>query len=388
MTIRSVDTIALSLPFEMGGPKPLFGGKPRQMEMLLVRVETDDGLVGWGEAFGFAIWPATRTALKTLVAPLALGRDEADISGIRVDLAKKLHLLGRTGPVMFALSGLDIALWDIAGKRAGRPLWQLLVETPRATSGARSSGRPDPAATPGRLPVYASLLRYGDPALVATHAARAAAQGYRRIKLHEITVAAVAAARAAVGPGIELMMDCNCPWSGDQALAIAAELQPLGLTWLEEPVWPPEDYPAISRVRRAGGIPVSAGENAMSADDFERMFEAGAVDIAQPSVTKIGGVSAFLEVVERARPYGVRVIAHSPYFGPGLLATLHLSYAVLGIVSARGRIDAPIEYSFCELGDNPMGDAITVTDGTIGVPGGAGLGCEPDAGTLARCAVD
>ena len=143
MTIRSVDTVALTLPFEMGGPKPMFGGKPRQMEMLLVRVETEDGLVGWGEAFGFAVWPSTRTALHTLVAPLAVGRDEADIAGIRDELTRKLHLLGRTGPVMFALSGLDIALWDLAGKRAGLPLWKLLAALPAgrgaAAGGARSA---------------------------------------------------------------------------------------------------------------------------------------------------------------------------------------------------------------------------------------------------------
>src|SRR5262245_19594592 len=98
MAIRSVTTIALNLPFEIGGPKPMFAGKPRSMETLLVRVETDQRIVGWGEAFGFAIWPATRTAVETLVAPLAVGRDERDIAGLAEDLQKKLHLLGRTGP--------------------------------------------------------------------------------------------------------------------------------------------------------------------------------------------------------------------------------------------------------------------------------------------------
>ncbi len=414
MTIRSVDSVAISMPFDMGGPKPSFAGKPRQQEMLLVRVQTDDGLVGWGEAFGFAVWPATRTALHTLVAPLVAGRDERDIGGLREELARKLHLLGRTGPVMFALSGLDIALWDIAGKRAGQPLWRLLAAGAHAVQGADAGTSPAHAigggaaaahrsdrieaasgtaqavpgahdgagktsAAPDLLPTYASLIRYGDPVLVAKNAARACAEGYRSIKLHEITVENVAAARAAVGADVELMMDCNCPWRASEALAIARAVRPFDLAWFEEPVWPPEDYPALARVRREGGIKVSAGENAMSPADFERMFEAGAVDIAQPSVTKIGGIAAFAEVVALARRHGVRVVAHSPYFGPGLLATLHLTGALLD--------DAPIEYGYCRLDASPFAEAIAVRDGMIALPQQPGLGADPDPDVLREFAV-
>ncbi len=97
MTIRSIEAIPLSLPYEMFGPKPLFAGHPRQMEILLVRVETDDGQVGWGEAFGYAVWPATRAALVHLVAPLAIGRDETDIAALNLQLQRSLHLLGAHG---------------------------------------------------------------------------------------------------------------------------------------------------------------------------------------------------------------------------------------------------------------------------------------------------
>ncbi|MFZ2739310.1 MAG: enolase C-terminal domain-like protein [Burkholderiaceae bacterium] len=109
MTIRSIDSVALNLPFEIYGPRPQFAGKDRFMEILLVRVETDSGLVGWGEAFGFGIWPATRAPLHAMVAPLALGRDERDIAGLMNDLNKKLHIVGRTGATVYALAGLDIA---------------------------------------------------------------------------------------------------------------------------------------------------------------------------------------------------------------------------------------------------------------------------------------
>ena len=150
MTIRQAEAIPLSLPFEMGGPKPLFCGLPRQMEILLIRIETDSGLVGWGEAFGFAIWPATRAAFEALVAPQGVGQDEADIAGISEKLQRQFHILGRGGAAMYALSGLDIALWDLAGKKAGQPLSTLL-------GGAKRTS----------LPAYASLMRYGDAALVA-----------------------------------------------------------------------------------------------------------------------------------------------------------------------------------------------------------------------------
>src|SRR3954451_17271482 len=169
MIISAIETSVVGLPFDMGGPHPAFAGRPwTDLEILLVRVETDDGLVGWGEAFGHAAIPATKAALDTIVAPLALGRDAGDINAITRDILHATHLLGRTGPFAFAFSGLEIALWDLLGKRSGQPLYRLL-------GGARREA----------LECYASLLNYGDPALVAKNTAAACRQGYRHIKLHE-----------------------------------------------------------------------------------------------------------------------------------------------------------------------------------------------------------
>ena len=363
MTIRSITPIALDLPFEVGGPKSQFAGRPRQMAMLLVRVETDDGIVGWGEAFGYAVWPVTRTAIEKLIAPMAVGKNEDDIDGVMDDLQRKLHIVGRTGPVVYAMSGLDIALWDIAGKKAGKSLSTLLGGTRRS-----------------HVPAYASLVRYGDTALVTRNAAAAVSCGYKAIKLHEIDVAHVKAARDAVGPSIQLMMDTNCPWTVDEALAIAAQVRPYDLLWLEEPVYPPEDFAGLARVRREGGVAISAGENAMSPTDFRAMFDAGAVDYAQPSVTKIGGVSEMMRIARLAHERGVTLVPHSPYFGHGLLASIHMA--------ATFERETMVEYSFVELGASPLGDAIAVRDGHIAVPSGAGLGRDPDAQMIARYKVD
>jgi D-galactarolactone cycloisomerase len=359
VTIRSVAAIPLALPFEIGGPKPMLAGKPRMMDILLIRVETADGQVGWGEAFGFAVWPATKVALETLVAPLAVGRDERDIDGLTRDMQKKLHLLGRTGPVMFAISGLDIALWDLAGKAAGISLAALLGPSPRK-----------------RLPAYASLLRYTDPVLVARNAKRAVAAGYTTIKLHEIGVEQVRAAREAIGPNVRLTMDTNCPWTVAEAIAMAKQLQPYALTWFEEPVFPPEDFAGLARVRKEGGLPIAAGENVMSTMYFEQLFDAEAVDFAQPSVTKIGGVSEMMRIVQLARDRKVTLVPHSPYFGPGLLATVQIAAAMAA--------ETMIEYSFAELGANPLGEAIETQAGYIAVPTGPGLGRDPDPAVVAQ----
>ncbi len=363
MTIRSITPIALDLPFEVGGPKSEFAGRPRQMAMLLVRVETSDGIVGWGEAFGYAVWPVTRVAIEKLVAPMAVGKNEDDIEGLMDELQRKLHIVGRTGPVVYALSGLDIALWDIAGKKAGKPLSKLLGGSSRSN-----------------VPAYASVVRYDNTELVARNAKAAAARGFKAIKLHETSVAHVKTARETLGPNIKLMMDTNCPWTVDEAISIAAQVREYDLLWLEEPVYPPEDFTGLARVRREGKVAIAAGENAMSPMDFRAMFEARAVDYAQPSVTKIGGVSEMMRIAKLAHTRGVKLMPHSPYFGPGLLATLHMATAF--------ERETMVEYSFVELGANPLGDAIAVNDGRLAIPAGPGLGRDPDPEIIARYKVD
>jgi L-alanine-DL-glutamate epimerase-like enolase superfamily enzyme len=293
------------------------------------------------------------------VAPLALGKSPDDIAGLMNQLQRTLHLLGRTGAVMFALSGIDIALWDIAGKKAGKAVAELL-------GGIRHRD----------LPVYASLMRYGDPALVARNAAGACDKGYRSVKVHETAVAQLRAAREAIGPDVTLTMDCNCPWTVAQALEIAEQVKPYDLLWFEEPIWPPEDFSGLAQVRRAAGIPISAGENAISPKNFEQMFMAQAVDIAQPSVTKIGGITEFMKVIASAREHDVEVFPHCPYFGPGLLASVH--------IFASMAKETMLEYSYAELGANPLGSAIEVREGRIQVPRGPGLGHDPDADVIRR----
>ena len=357
MRIASVTGRILSSAFTYGNPAGPGGNLHlRNMDTLLVRVETDTGLVGWGEGFGFTLVGTTLHALEALVAPAAVGEDAAEIAATMRKLARRFHNFGRNGPVTFALSAIDIALWDIAGKAAGRPLHALLGGAGRA-----------------RVPAYASLLRYGDPALVARNVAEAVARGYRRIKLHEVDLACIRAARAAAPVEVPIMLDINCAWdSPAQAIGFCRAVGALpNIAWVEEPVWPPEDFAGIAAVRRESPVPIAAGENLGDPHGFAAMLAAGAVDVVQPSVTKLGGVSALLEVAGAAATAGVACVPHCPYFGPGLLASLH--------VLAAAAVEQPLEYYFADLAAPPF-PALIPRDGWVAVPEGPGLGLEPAFG--------
>ncbi len=363
MKITATETYLIRVKCDTGAPPRAFAGVGwATLDTLLLRVVTDAGIEGWGEGFGHACCPATRAALETQVAPALIGEDARDIRGLMRRLAERFHLFGRNGPHVYALSAVDIALWDIAGKAAGLPLWRLLGAAPRTHFAA-----------------YASLLRYAEPDAVGAAVGRAVAQGYGTVKLHEVGVEQVRAARAAAGQGVRLMLDTNCPWTVDHAITMARALAEYRLDWLEEPVWPPEDHAGLARVRREGGVPIAAGENAAGLHDFRHMFEAGALDIAQPSVSKIGGVSEVLRIAALADAFAVRLVPHCAYFGPGFLASLHLHAALSP--------EAPFERLFVDLEASPYHDRVQAKDGKVAVPDGPGLGADPDPAVLRRYAI-
>ncbi len=362
MKITAIEGIRVAIPFDHGGPPSGFGGTAwTKLETLIVKVETDAGITGYGEAFGYNAIPATRAALDRMVAPLAVGRDATQIGPLLLDLQKTLHNFGRYGQTLFALSGLDIALWDIAGKAAGQPLYRLLG-----------------GAVQESLPAYASLLRYGDPALVADRTAAAVAEGYRFVKLHERAEPAVRAAREAAGPDVAIMVDVNCPWTVQESLRMARAFAQYDLYWLEEPVWPPENFAGLAEVTAASPVPIAAGENACTAWEFKAMLERRAVTYAQPSVTKVGGVTEFRKVMALAEAHNALLAPHSPYFGPGFLATLHL-------MAGSGE---PVERFYGKLEASLFGDLIEAEAGRLRIPQGPGLGCDPDPDVVEKYRID
>ena len=317
MKIISIEAIRLSIPFDSDRPATSAdiawnAASPAlsKMETLLLRIETDSGLVGWGEAFGHLANPTTVEALRTLVIPLFLHQtvpsNRSELAALMQTAEQALHAFGRGGPVLFALSAIDIALWDLLGQQRGQPLWQLLGAPRR------------------QIAIYASLVSYNNqPDEVARQVKRAWQAGFHTLKLHETEYAAIAAARAALPPQATLMVDVNAPWTTTEATRRARQLAELKLGWLEEPVWPPDDAAGLAEVRRAG-TPIAAGENACGLAGFTALFDQGAIDIAQPSVAKVGGITALLQVIAQAQAQGVKVVPHCFYYGAGLLATAHI----------------------------------------------------------------
>lgn len=353
MKIANIDTLLVRLPSDGGAPPDECPG-PRWtiFDVLLVKVTTDDGLVGWGEAFGHSIARATKVTIDELIAPMVLGADATDIAGIAHRCNRALHMFGRNGSFTYALSGLDLALWDIAGKAAGMPVHRLLGGAART-----------------EVDAYASLLIYGLPHVTAAKATSAVAAGFRHVKLHEAAVAPVLATREAVGPHIELMLDPNCAWTCEEALRLAPELKQADLRWIEDAIWPPEDHVSMRRLRDAG-IRVAAGENTGTLFDFARLMERNAVDVVQPDVTKIGGITEWRKVAALAEAHGVFLSPHSACYGPGFLATVHL-------LAARPE-PSVLERMHLELEATLYPGLTEAVDGRVRVPTEPGLGPEPD----------
>jgi len=365
MKITRVSSVVYRQQIKLSGPKPKFAGESRNaFETLLVKVETDSGIVGWGEAFPHRIWPAVKSLLETLIAPACIGAEATDISALMKMLTYRVHGVGRAGPVIYALSGLDIALWDILGKVTNKPIYMLL-------GGAQCE----------KLPAYASLLKYTDTDVVVRTSEEALGRGYRDLKVHEtgreeITAAAQLLRRHNGG---SLMVDVNAPWTLQEALSALMPLRELRLKWIEEPVWPPEDFGAARQIS-ASGMPVAIGENVLTPTDFARLIESRAVDYVQPSVTKIGGISIARDIFTAANAANIAVAPHSAYFGPGLIATAHLSAAL-----SRAPM---IERLYCDLTESPFGDWYEPVDGYLTLPQGPGLGIEPDQTILEKLRVD
>ncbi|MBI2528246.1 MAG: mandelate racemase/muconate lactonizing enzyme family protein [Candidatus Rokubacteria bacterium] len=357
MKITGVEAIPLAIPLRpMTPPSAWTDGVRKQ---IVVRVKTDAGLLGLGEAFAYGAPLAVCNVIAESLAPMLIGQDPARIEALADLMHRGTMIYGRRGLAMFAISGVEIALWDLLGKVRGAPVYELLG-----------------GATRPRLPVYASLMRYDSPEEVAQACRHYAARGFTMLKLHQTDVLSVRAARQAVGDGVDLMLDTNCPWTPDEAIAMARALEPCRLFWLEEPVWPPEDYRGLARVARATETPIASGENESTLYGFRELIDAGAADILQPSITKVGGISEFRKIAALAQAANLPIAPHSFYVGPGLAATLHVAAALGGAM--------PVEFPTGEHETPFLTKPIVARDGHVEAPAGPGLGVEINAEALRR----
>ena len=359
MKITAVEPILLTMPMSgRGAPATTAAPAIRKVSILLVRVDTDEGLSGWGEVSGQATAGVAKTIINEIIAPIVLGSDVDEMEEIGDRVRFRTHTSGFNGSILHGLSGIDTALWDLASKSRGLPLYRWLGGKARTSIGA-----------------CASIPSFGDPATVAQVAGDAVRNGYREVKLHERGAEEVAAARSALGGDIGLTLDVNCRWTLDDALGLVDALAPYNLRWVEDPIWSPEDHDALARLH-AAGMRVAAAENTGTLFDYKHLFEMGAVDVAAPDVTKVGGVTAMLKVIALADAHRIPVYPHSASFGPGRMATLHLLAARAPRSSLQQLFLEPEALLISSYGDP--------TEGALAVPQGPGLGADPDPEVIAR----
>ncbi len=343
-------------------------GVMKDRPALLVRVEDRNGAVGWGETWcNFPTVGAEHRArlIDSFLAPLVVEGEWQSPALAFAHLSAQARILaiqtGEPGPLAQAIAGIDIALWDLAGRLAGEPLWRLL--------GGRG---------PGTVATYASGLNPEEAPLLARERYE---DGYRAFKLKigfgsDRDVSALGALRAEVGAATPLMVDANQAWDCGQALAMSQALAPFEPQWLEEPI--PADSPREdwARLAELSPIPLAGGENLRGEAEFEAVIEGGALRVIQPDVSKWGGISGCLPLARRIVAAGRRYCPHYLGGGIGLLASAHLLAAAGG--------DGLLEV---DANPNPLREGLAMpfpahAEGHLTLPEGAGLGVEPDLAAL------
>jgi len=336
----------------------------------LVAVRTDEGVTGYGSVFTND--SLVRAALAVL-EPLYRGENALEPERVSEKLQQHMFWLGRGGAITHAVSGIDIALWDILGKVSGQPVGRLL--------GGRYRERVRP---------YASLLM-DEPEPLREHLAQIQQQGFRAFKMgwgpfgrrsSALDEAIVSAARDALGAGALLMVDAggsDAYWPNGYKWARRAAdmLAAYDVTWFEEPLHPDAltDY---VRLREHAPLPIAGGEVLTRRQAFQPWLEAGAFDIVQPDVTKVGGISEERRIAWMAQEHGTRFIPHGWNTAVGLAADLQLA-------SAFPHTDL-VEY----LTGSPFIDDITAggwpldADGMLPIPDAPGLGLTLDLEAVKR----
>jgi D-galactarolactone cycloisomerase len=368
MHIKDIQAIGLAGATPEGGWESEL--RPEDSVHTLIIVRTDEGVTGVGSAFTNA--GLVRAALNML-EPLYQGENALEPERVSEKLHQHTFWLGRGGSLTHTISGIDIALWDILGQVSGQPVGRLL--------GGRYRERVMP---------YASLLM-DQPEALADHLRTIAERGFRAFKIgwgpfgrvsHDLDERIVSAARDAVGPAARLMVDAggsDAFWTNGLkwALRTAEMLAEYDVAWFEEPLVPDalDDYVSL---RQQAPLPISGGEVLTRRQSFVPWLEAGAFDIVQPDVTKVGGISEERRIGWMAQEHGIRFIPHGWNTAIGLAADLHLS-------SAFPATDL-VEY----IDGSPYVDAIVAEpwrldeDGMLAIPDGPGLDIQLDWEAVAR----
>lgn len=368
LRIREVRAWATSFPVPPAASVRLGVGQAVKRDAVVVKVVTEDGLCGYGESHHCRAHTTVAHFINTALADLVRGEDAGDTSGLWQRIYdRQLVGMGLGTGCVVAMSGLDMALWDIRGKAAGLPLYRLLGGGGRA------------------VPAYAGGVALGwqEPAALAQEAQRHVDAGYRAVKLRlgeapHIDIARVQAVRAALGEDITILADANASYSLGDARAVMPALDALNVGWLEEP-FAAHDYRAYSRARAFGRVPFAAGENHYGRPEFARLIEQQAVDILQPDLSKSGGITECLRIAAMASGWRLPVHLHTSMTGLNMAASVH----VLSALDNGGYFEADVSRNNRfrdELVDTPFH---VDGDGRVAPLEAPGLGVEVDENFLA-----
>lgn len=347
-------------------------------DAFLVRVHTDEGIVGIGEADTSPYVARTMVDMPSSHAvarglrELLVGEDPLEIERLWGLMFYGTYHYGRSGAALHAMSAIDIALWDVAGKVADRPISELL-------DGRRVD----------RVRVYASEVMPETADDVKRIAERAVAEGYPALKLGWGPLGSdldrdeelARAARSVLGDERDLMLDGGMAYSVERAAELVARLEDVRLYWLEEPL-AADDYAGYRRLADTLPVRVAAGEADSGIKPFRALVEQGHVDVLQPDLARCGGFTVAREIGVLAREHGVEVVPHC--FSTGVLVAASLHFAA--------SLDRPT-YSEFSVADSPLVGAILAEpfelhDGSLAAPTGPGLGIELDEALLDRMRVD
>ncbi len=343
---------------------------------VLVRIEDTEGAFGWGEAWcNFPACGAEHRALliETVVAPLVVGRRFASPQAAFDEVSEQTAVLaiqsGEFGPIAQAIAAVDIAMHDLAARRAGLPLWRHLM----------AARAPVDATATRTVAVYASGInpeRPGDTVASlrdAGHTAFKLKVGFGAAR----DVANLPAVRAVVGDDGRVMVDANQAWDLESAIAMSRRLAGSAPAWLEEPLRADRPAREWQRLAQVSAIPLAAGENAIGRAAFDALIASRAVAFVQPDLAKWGGVSGMREVSERIVAAGLRFCPHYLGAGIGLLASAH-------VLASRGETEGLLEV---DANENPLRTRLcpplaSLRGGRIELRGGQGLGVDPDVAEL------
>lgn len=386
MNIARIDSFVLEAP--LSGGQRFYSSQaafPKRTSMV-VRIETEDGLVGWGEGGQYGPSAPPAAIIRDVLRPRLIGRRADQPVRLFEEGYAFSRDFGQKGAYIEALSAIDIALWDITGKALGRPVHALMGGAFRESVQAYATGCYYPEH-------YADYDR-----MIET--LRAEVEGYRdlgfgalKVKVGLLPVAADAErlriVREAVGERTGIMVDANHAYNAATAIRIGRVLEELDVLWFEEPVVP-EDRAGYRRVREALSVPIAGGECEFTRFGFRDLIGEGCIDIAQPDLCACGGFSEWQKIQALALAHGVLTIPHVWGSGIAVAAALH----ALATVPPTPHTAAPVilqnepmvefDRTHNPLRDDLLTERFMLDDGALPVPQGPGLGVTVDEEVLRR----